>query len=147
MATATTLWGATAGRSIDLWPNGAPGPKASVGAEVDTTKPSDNLVSGKPVLRLGNVTTPTLTLYSAAPSQNTGAAVVVFPGGAYRILAMDLEGTEICAWFNSIGVNAVLVKYRVPEPEGLPRYQEPLQDAQRALGLVRLHAREWHLDP
>jgi acetyl esterase/lipase len=99
------------------------------------------------VIRIGNVTDPRITLYPAAPDKNTGAAAVVFPGGGYRILALDLEGTEICEWLNSIGVNAILLKYRVPEAEGIPRYQAPLQDAQRAIGLVRLHAKEWNLDP
>jgi acetyl esterase/lipase len=114
---------------------------------VDTTKPSDAQVAGKPVIRLGNVTDPSLAFYPAPSGKNTGTTVVVFPGGAYKILALDLEGTEICDWLNSIGVNAVLVKYRVPEAEGVPRYQAPLQDAQRSLGIVRLHAQERNLDP
>jgi acetyl esterase/lipase len=71
----------------------------------------------------------------------------VFPGGAYRILAFDLEGTEVCSWLNSIGLNAALLKYRVPEPPGVSRYAAPLQDAQRAVGLVRSHAAAWHIDP
>src|SRR6266568_5006239 len=78
--------------TLNLWPQGAPGTPSNMPAEVDTTTSKDNLIAGKPVIRLGNVSTPTLTVYD--PSQkNSGAAVVVFPGGAYRILAMDLEGT------------------------------------------------------
>jgi acetyl esterase/lipase len=73
--------------------------------------------------------------------------VAVFPGGGYSILAMDLEGTEVCAWLNSIGINCALVKYRVPVRPGLPRYGPPLQDAQRALGILRHRAAEWGLDP
>ena len=73
--------------------------------------------------------------------------VLVFPGGGYQILALDLEGTEVCKWLNTIGVNAVLVKYRVPEPTGVPPVSEPLEDAQRAIGLTRLHAKEWKIDP
>lgn len=73
--------------------------------------------------------------------------MVVFPGGGYQILAMDLEGTEICRWLNSIGVTAVLLKYRVPSPKGPPQYTHPLEDAQRAVGLVRYHAKEWGIDP
>jgi acetyl esterase/lipase len=141
------LWAADASRPINLWPGEPPGPKATTDPEVNTTKPSDHLVEDKSVMRLGNVTTPTLTFYPAAQANNSGAAVLVFPGGAYRILAWDLEGTEICEWLNSMGVNAVLVKYRVPEPEGTPRYQEPLADAQRAMGVTRLHANEWKIDP
>jgi acetyl esterase/lipase len=73
--------------------------------------------------------------------------VVVCPGGGYSILAMDLEGTEICEWFNSIGVTGVLLRYRVPTRPGDDKHILPLQDAQRALGLVRSHAKEWSLDP
>ena len=75
--------------TIDLWPHGAPGAAPTTAAEVDTTTAKDRLIAGKPVIRLGNVSKPTLTVY--APKQNnTGAAIVVFPGGAYRILAIDL---------------------------------------------------------
>jgi acetyl esterase/lipase len=73
--------------------------------------------------------------------------VVVFPGGAYRILAIDLEGTEVCEWLNSIGVTCILLKYRVPDSGPYPKSTNALQDAQRALGMVRAHAAEWHIDP
>jgi acetyl esterase/lipase len=99
------------------------------------------------VIRLGNVSKPTLTLYRAPTEKNTGATVVVFPGGGYHILAMDLEGTEICEWLNSIGVNTVLVKYRVPKRAGLEKHTAALQDAQRAIGLTRQHAAEWGINP
>jgi acetyl esterase/lipase len=74
----------------------------------------------------------------------TGTAVVVFPGGGYHILAMDLEGTEVCEWLNTIGVTAILLKYRVPDPAPHGR---ALEDAQRAIGIVRSRAAEWHIDP
>lgn len=106
--------------------------------------------------RITNVSQPTLTVY-APTGHNTGAAVVVFPGGGYRILAMDLEGTEICDWLTSRGITCVLLKYRVPgsgpywdsehHRRVYPKVQTALQDAQRTLGLVRLHAAEWHIDP
>jgi acetyl esterase/lipase len=88
--------------------------------------------------------------------RNTGVAVVVFPGGGYQSLAMDLEGTEICDWLTSRGITCVLLKYRVPDSgptmkkDGrmyYPKVQTALQDAQRTLGLVRQHAAEWHVDP
>src|SRR5262249_30095163 len=79
--------------------------------------------------------------------KDTGAAALVFPGGGYSILALDLEGTEICEWLNSIGVTGVLVKYRVPARPGQPKWAAPLQDAQRALGIVRGRAAELGLDP
>ncbi len=104
---------------IELWPNGAPGEKSGIGEERDTTKPTDPLIAGKPLIRLGNVSKPTIGIYRPPADQRTSAAVLVFPGGGYPILAMDLQGTEVCDWVNSIGVTAVLLKYRVPKREGL----------------------------
>ncbi len=132
--------------TLPLWPNGAPGAAANPPAEVDTTKPTDNLIAGRPLVRLGNVSNPTITLY-APDGSATRPAVVVFPGGGYQILAIDLEGTEVCDWLNSINVACVLVKYRVPNSGPYPKSPAALQDAQRAVGLVRHHAAEWHIDP
>lgn len=132
--------------SLELWPHGAPGAQANSAPEADTTTAKDNLVAGKPVIRLGHVSTPTLTVY-ASRQKNGGAAVVVFPGGAYQILAMDLEGTEVCDWLTDVGITCVLVKYRVPNSGPYPKSPAALQDAQRALGMVRFHASEWHIDP
>ena len=97
-----------------------------------------------------------MTVYSPA-ADNTGAAVVVFPGGGYQGLAIDLEGTEVCDWLTSKGITCVLLKYRVPDSGPhwdrqckchlYPKAPTALQDAQRTLGLVRLHAAEWHIDP
>src|SRR5208283_5876482 len=115
--------------TLPLWPNGAPGAPPNPVPEVDTTTAKDRLVAGKPVIRLGNVSSPTLTLY-APRDKNTGAAVVVFPGGGYRILAIDLEGTEVCDWLNSAGIACVLVKYRVPDSGPYPKSSAALQDAQ-----------------
>jgi acetyl esterase/lipase len=132
--------------TLPLWPNGAPGTSPNPAPEVDTTTATDNLIAGKPIVRLGNVSSPTLTLYTPR-YKNTGAAVVVFPGGGYHILAIDLEGTEVCDWLNSAGIACVLVKYRVPDSGPYPKSSAALQDAQRALGMVRSHALEWHIDP
>jgi acetyl esterase/lipase len=132
--------------TLPIWPNGAPGATPNPGPEIDTTTAKDNLIAGKPLIRLGNVSTPTLTLYTPKGT-NTGAAIVVFPGGGYHILAMDLEGTEVCDWLESVGVTCVLLKYRVPDSGPYPKYSSALQDAQRAVGIVRLHAAEWHIDP
>jgi dienelactone hydrolase len=93
-----------------------------------------------------------MTVYSPT-GKNTGAAVVVFPGGGYWILAVDLEGTEVCDWLTAKGITCVLLKYRVPgdgkEPRSGPYPKSPLalEDAQRTVGLVRFHAAEWHIDP
>lgn len=132
--------------TLPLWPHGAPGAATKLPAEADTTTAEDHLVAGKPVIRLGNVATPTLTVYSPK-KKNTRAAVVVFPGGGYHILAIDLEGTEVCDWLNSVGITCVLVKYRVPDSGPYPKSSAALQDAQRALGIVRSRAAEWHIDP
>lgn len=132
---------------IDLWPGGAPGEQGNIGEERDITKPGEGLVAGKRVIRLGNVSKPTLSIYRPPAGKETGAAVLVCPGGGYNILALDLEGTEVCEWLNSVGVTAVLLKYRVPKRAGLEKHAPALQDAQRALGLVRHRAKEWNLDP
>ncbi len=143
---ALAVQGFGADPAIPLWPKGAPADQGTPGEERDTTKPADALVGGKRVIRLGNVSTPTITVYRPAKDRATGAAMLVFPGGGYSILAMDLEGTEICEWLNSIGVTGVLVKYRVPARAGRPRWAAPLQDAQRAMGMVRQRAGELGID-
>ena len=134
-------------KEIPLWPGQAPGEKGEIGEERDMTKPSEGKVSGKSVIRLGNVSKPSITLYRPPAAKDTGAAVLVCPGGAYQILALDLEGTEVCDWLNSMGVTGVLLKYRVPKRAGLEKHTAALQDAQRALGLVRHRASEWGLNP
>jgi acetyl esterase/lipase len=134
--------------TIPVWPGVAPGAPANPPAEADTTTVKDNLIAGKPLIRLGNVSTPTLTLYKAkGVASGFGPAVVVFPGGGYNILAIDLEGTEVCDWLTSAGIDCVLLKYRVPGTGPYPKSPAALQDAQRALGLVREHATEWGIDP
>jgi len=132
---------------IAIWPGIAPGEKGDIPAERDTTKQN---AQGKPedgIIRLGNVSRPTITVYSPPEGHNTGAAVIVCPGGGYSILAYDLEGSEICEWLNSLGVTGILLKYRVPGRAGLQRHTAALQDAQRALGLVRHRAAEWAINP
>jgi acetyl esterase/lipase len=143
----STGFGAEPAKVLDLWPGLAPGEQGNVGEEKDTTKATDQLIAGRRVIRLGNVSKPRLSLYRPAKDKDTGAAVLVCPGGGYHILAMDLEGTEVCEWLNAMGVTAALLKYRVPKREGLERHVAPLQDAQRALGLLRSRAKEFGLDP
>lgn len=133
--------------TIELWPGTPPGEEGKLDPEKDTTKPSDNQVAGKPVVRLGNVSKPTLAIYRPDPQKDTGASVIVCPGGGYYILAMDLEGTEVCEWLNSIGVTGILLKYRVPKRAGLEKHTAAVQDGQRAVSLVRSKAKELKLDP
>ena len=139
---AAQAWAVEPGEPISLWPGLAPGETNTVSAEHDTSKPGVGLVAGRPLIRLGNVSQPSITVYRPEAGKNTGAAVLVCPGGGYSILAMDLEGTEVCEWLNSIGVTGVLLKYRVPKREN-----GPLQDAQRALGLLRHRAAAWGINP
>ena len=106
------------------------------------------LVAGKPWVYVSRVSHPTITVYPPV-GRNTGAAVVVFPGGGYNVLAIDLEGTEVCDWLTSKGITCVLLKYRVPCVKSGP-YRDcraALEDAQRAVGLVRFRAAQWHIDP
>lgn len=137
-------------KQVPIWPGDVPDARPSAGPE--TAKTDGNLVAGKPWIWVSNVSVPTITVYSPK-GKNTGAAVVVFPGGGYEILAIDLEGTEACDWLTSKGITCVLLKYRVPAPRSEPHWgaypQSPiaLEDAQRTIGLVRLHAAAWHIDP
>jgi len=121
------------------------------------TTGKEALVAGRPLVIVGNVSRPTMTVYPPT-GKNTGVAIVVFPGGGYWELAMDLEGTEVCDWLTSQGITGVLLKYRVPGGSGkyldsspksgpYPKSPQALEDAQRTLGLVRLHAAEWQINP
>jgi len=132
--------------TLNIWPGVAPGEPANMPPEADTTTAKDNLIAGRPLIRLGHVSQPTLTVYKPS-GKNTGAAVMVFPGGGYSILAIDLEGTEVCDWLNSAGVTCLLLKYRVPGTGPYPRSNAALEDAQRAMGIARQHAAEWGFDP
>lgn len=143
----TKVWQPSPGQSqIPIWPGAVPDAEPVPGPESYTT--TTKLIAGKPAVVVNNVSQPTMTVYSPK-GKNTGAAVVVFPGGGYKCLAIDLEGTEICDWLTSRGITAVLLKYRVPtlKFEGYRESRQALQDAQRTLGLVRVHAAEWHIDP
>jgi acetyl esterase/lipase len=131
---------------LNLWPGDAPGEAVKLPPEGDVSKASDRPVAGKPVLRLGNISKPTLSIYRPPAEKNCGTAVLVCPGGGYNIVATDLEGTEICEWFNSLGVTAGLLKYRVPRRQGLEKHAAPLQDAQRSMSLLRQRAKELGFD-
>jgi acetyl esterase/lipase len=144
----TNVWQPSPGHTqIPIWPGAAPhaGTQPLTGAEGVTNVTTE---AGTRWVCARNVTQPTMTVYSPTVT-NTGVAVVVFPGGGYQCLAMDIEGTEICDWLTSRGITAVLLKYRVPVTREGPYGESTpaLQDAQRTLSLVRYHATEWHLDP
>jgi acetyl esterase/lipase len=127
---------------LPLWPDRAPGETDDIGPEQELPARGT-----KPVIRLTNVSKPTITVYTAPKDKANGCAVVVCPGGGYSILAMDLEGTEVAEWLNTLGVTAIVLKYRVPRRKGDPENKVPLQDAQRAIRLVRRNAQDWNIDP
>lgn len=129
--------------TVAVWPTAAPGEKGGIDEEqVQPNKPGE-----KQVERLTNVSHPTVTVYKPAVAKDSGAAVLICPGGGYHILAMDLEGKEVADWLNSIGVTGIVLKYRVPRREGQEKHVAPLQDAQRGMSLVRSRAAEWKIDP
>ena len=139
-------------KQVPIWPGAAPDMLPVTGSETFTRREKDHLVAGKPWVFVERVSRPTMTVY-LPKGKNTGAGVVVFPGGGYEILAIDLEGTEVCDWLTSEGITCVLLKYRVPGKGHYPKlgpYSSSLmalEDAQRTVGLVRFHAAQWHIDP
>lgn len=152
-ASGQSAWQPSPGHTqLRIWPGLIPdaqpvdGPERS-GTVVDSSgRPRP--VGGRPWIYVDRVSQPTMTVYSPV-GRNTGAAVVVFPGGGYNVLAIDLEGTEACDWLTSQGITCVLLKYRVPCVKTGP-YRDcrmALEDAQRAVGLVRFGAERWHVDP
>jgi acetyl esterase/lipase len=136
---------AAAPLTLSVWPAEAPGEAARGAIEEKWGTPANPNAK-----RLTNVSVPTLSVFRAPAENNTGAAILVCPGGGYKALMMDYEGEDIARALNTIGVTGIVLKYRVREadpPAGTPRYLPALQDAQRALGLVRSRAREWNIDP
>jgi len=155
----TAVWQPSAGHTqVPIWPGTPPDTQPLAGPESATTQTTTELVAGKPWTYISHVSQPTMTVYPPA-GKNTGVAVVVFPGGGYRILAIDLEGTEVCDWLTSRGITCVLLKYRVPGLEyygkgaryrtsgAYPKSPLALEDAQRTVGLVRQNAAKWNIDP
>jgi acetyl esterase/lipase len=140
---ALPLYAADNPQTIDVWPGQAPGETKPIGEEV--WKHND---PGKPAFKsVTNVSKPTLTIFRPEKSKDTGVAVIVCPGGGYKLLMMDYEGEDCAKWLNSIGVTGIVLKYRVPGREGQPNYAAALQDAQRSIGLVRSKAAEWGIKP
>ncbi|HXC54583.1 MAG TPA: alpha/beta hydrolase [Rhizomicrobium sp.] len=148
-------WQPSAGHvQVPIWPGTPPDAKPMPGPE--NLRLGGGLVAARHWTAVENVSRPTMTVYSPH-GKNTGAAVVVLPGGGFTVLAIDLEGTEVCDWLTSQGITCVLLKYRVPSepydwrchcrPDNLVTSTQSLEDAQRTVGLVRLHAHEWHIDP
>ena len=121
-------------QTLNVWPARAPGESGPAKPEQWQKK------------KVTDVTEPNLEVFRPEKSKDTGVAVIVCPGGGYRSLMMDYEGEDVARWLNSIGITGIVLKYRVPAPQGTPRYLPALQDAQRAMSLVRSRAGEWNID-
>ena len=146
IAIASSNGGASEPTVLKLWPAAPPGENLGLPPESDRTRPEDDLIAGRRVIRLGNVSTPQIAVYQPDPQIAGGAAVVICPGGGHYILAYDLEGTEVAEWLCSIGVTAVVLKYRVPARDRSKDWVEAVQDAQRAMSIVRKNAERWGVD-
>jgi acetyl esterase/lipase len=138
---------------VELWPGKVPEEPGTIGPEKVVMSPKldrKQVEVTEPTRMVTNVTKPSLTIYRPAKKKDTGAAVLICPGGGYWNLYWELEGEEVAAWLNSLGVTGILLKYRVPrrpdEPKDAPA-RRPLQDAQRAVSLVRANASKWGIDP
>jgi acetyl esterase/lipase len=138
---------------IEVWPGKAPEEPGTIGPEKELMSKESvktQVEITEPTRLITNVTRPTLTIYRPAKDKDTGAAVIICPGGGYWNLFWQIEGEEVAEWLNSFGVTGIILKYRVPrrpdEPKGVPA-RRPLQDAQRAVSLVRSKAKDWGIDP
>jgi acetyl esterase/lipase len=128
--------------TLKLWPEGPP---TAMAPKSPATEKLIKSYGGAGPNRITDVTDPTITVYK--PEKPNGTAVIVAPGGGFMFLSYAHEGTQVCEWLNSLGVTAVLLKYRTPTRDEKEMFELPVQDAQRALGLVRQHAAEWNVNP
>src|SRR5712692_271814 len=138
---------------LELWPGKPPDEIGKIGAEYVRISPKldrKQVEVTESTRMITNVTKPSISIYRPAKGKETGTAIVICPGGGYWDLYWQLEGEEVAVWLNSLGVTGIILKYRVPrrpdEPKGEPA-RRPLQDAQRAVSLVRSRAKEWGIDP
>lgn len=138
---------------IELWPGKAPEEPGTIGEEKVIMSPKldrKQVEITESTRLITNVTKPTITIYKPARDKDTGTSMLICPGGGYWNLYWQIEGEEVAEWLNSLGITGILLKYRVPrrtdEPKGLPS-RRPLQDAQRAVSLVRSKAKELGIHP
>lgn len=128
--------------TLRLWPDG---PTTAMVPKSDATVKLIESYGGARPNRVTDVSDPTITVFR--PEKPNGASVIVAPGGGFMFLSYAHEGTEVCEWLNSLGITAVLLKYRTPTRDEKEMFELPVQDAERALSIVRKHAAEWKLDP
>ncbi len=150
---APPIAGADKPQVIPLWPGQPPEETGKIGAEYIRMSPRldrKQVEVTEPTQLVSNVTKPTISIYKPPAEKNTGTAMLICPGGGYWNLYWELEGEEVASWLNSLGITGIILKYRVPrrpdEPQGEPA-RRPLQDAQRAMSLIRSRARDWGIDP
>lgn len=132
---------------ISLWPGKAPGEAKELPPEQDVNKPTDKPVGDRKIIKLTNVSTPQITVFEPAADKRNGCAIIICPGGGHNILAYDHEGTECAEFFAARGVTGIVLKYRVPARNPQKRWEAAVQDAQRAISLVRSRAADWKIDP
>jgi len=132
---------------VNVWPGKPPGEVKELPPEANVAKPDDKPVGDRKIIKLTNVSTPQLLVYRPATDLANGTAIVVCPGGGHNILAFDHEGIEVAEWLNTLGVTGIVLKYRVPFRNPDKRWEAAVQDAQRAISVVRSHAKEWSIDP
>ncbi|WP_199188693.1 MULTISPECIES: alpha/beta hydrolase [Pirellulaceae] len=128
--------------AVDLWPEGKV-PGLAAGEKEEIVDEMDDRIGN----RVTKVTKPKITVYKPDAEIDTGASVVICPGGGYHILAYDLEGVEVAQWLNKIGVTGIVLHYRVPRAKEGEVYANPLSDAQRAIRVTRANAEAWKIDP
>jgi acetyl esterase/lipase len=150
---APPIAGADKPQVIPLWPGQPPEETGKIGAEYIRMSPRldrKQVEVTEPTRLVSNVTKPTISIYKPPAEKNTGTAMLICPGGGYWNLYWELEGEEVASWLNSLGITGIILKYRVPrrpdEPQG-EAARRPLQDAQRAMSLIRSKAKEWGIDP
>jgi acetyl esterase/lipase len=128
-------------QTLDVWGGAVPGESELSKGETLQRKPNEN----PPATRIGKITQPTLEFYLTAEEKRNGTAVLIFPGGAYNYVVADKEGAEPARWLNSLGVTGIVLHYRTKKDGADPAWERPLQDAQRALSLVRSRTADWKL--
>lgn len=133
---------ALAQETIRLWPGSAPDEPSGI-----EKRKADPETGSDGVIRIPFVDTPEIIRMPAPPEKAIGTCIIVCPGGGYAKLAWNKEGTDIGEWLNTLGIEAVVLKYRVPRRDPSTPHTLPLQDLQRAIRIVRHHAKDWKIDP
>jgi len=126
---------------LKVWPDGVPG---SIRNESYSEKAT---LKDRVASRYEKVTDPTISVYLPSPENSTGAAVLIFPGGGYGVLAFDYEGVDVAKWLNKNGIAGIVLKYRLPSDLIMKdKSVGPLQDAQEAMRIIRRKASDWKID-